>query len=570
MKTMLLVFIIIMGFGLSALEQPLELLNDANDADRITTRINQLKSLTSNNTITKSLKNIDSSSLQVRTDRDTLELWIYNFLSNSSSLISVTRQIESSLCNIYVHDDIWNVTVDAVDVEYLRTAFEDSTATDPTKGVYELDTNMFGPTSDIDNNGKTNILIYNIDDTDINGYFSPSDLLGGAYSNNMELLYIDDNPHDAGINSSYCYATLAHEFQHLIHCNHDSNESLWVNEGLAGFAQWVNGWISPYWMMLFTQNPDNNIIHWNAGADYPQSYLFMHYLYEHYVLADENIIYNLVSATQNSMEGLDAALVETGWGTDVTSINVFNNWVIANHINNPIFMDGLYSYSDNPIGTGQFSLTNTSEHSSYPITSNTVSMNHWSVNYILLENADFNLSIDFDGNDTSSDFHVQFITFYNNEPVEVLEMDLNTEMNGNIILPNSRNPYDEVLMVVTDTYFSYSQVSYSYNISDAVGSIEDEVNLLANYSVSNYPNPFNPTTKIQFSLPEGSDVSLDIYDIKGQRVRSLTTGFYNKGNHSVSWYGNDEFGNDVSSNIYFYKLKVNGKVKAMKKCLLLK
>ena len=287
MKKMLLFFaLIFVSMQLFAIQQPEELMNDINDAERIMTRLKQLNALTSNSE--QGLLN----SLITNTDEDSLELWVYNFLNNTHSLISVTRQINSTLCNIYVADDIWNVTIDPVDVEHLRNAFEDSTAADPTKGVYELDTVMFGITSDIDNNGKTNILIYDIDDTNINGYFSPSDLLGGPYSNNMELLYIDDNPHNAGIHSSYCYATLAHEFQHLIHCNHDSNETTWVNEGLSSFAQWVNGWISPYWMMLFTQNPDNNLVQWSAGADYPQSYLFMHYLYEHYVIGEENIIYN--------------------------------------------------------------------------------------------------------------------------------------------------------------------------------------------------------------------------------------------------------------------------------------
>ncbi len=291
--------------------------------------------------ITNSQQNF-SYTITVETNDDNIELWTYNFLNGTNTLIPATRQANSTLCNIYVADDIWGITVNATDVEYLRTVFEDSTAADPTKGIYELDTAMFGLSSDIDDNGKTNILVYNIDDNDINGYFSPSDLQGGSYSNQMEIVYIDENPHGSGINSSYCYATLAHEFQHLIHANYDSNESLWVNEGLASFAQWVTGWISPYWMMLFTQNPDNNLVQWNADADYPQSYLFMQYLYEHYKIGENNIIHNLVPLPENSTDGIDEALAITGWGPDVTSKEVFKNWVTANHINDPVFMEGLF------------------------------------------------------------------------------------------------------------------------------------------------------------------------------------------------------------------------------------
>jgi len=566
MKKKLLFFaLIFVSMQLFTIQQPEELMSDINDAERILTRMQQLNLLSSN--YEPDLTN----SLIRNTDEDSLELWVYNFLNNTHTQLSVTRQINSTLCNIYVHDDIWNVTIDQTDVEHLRNAFEDSTFSDPTKGVYELDTEMFGLTSDIDGNGKTNILIYNIDDTNINGYFSPSDLLGGAYSNNMELLYIDDNPHGAGIHSSYCYATLAHEFQHLIHCNHDTNESTWVDEGLAGFAQWVNGWISPYWMMLFTQNPDNNLVQWNAGADYPQSYLFMHYLYEHYVIEEENIIYNLVHATDNSTAGIDAALLETGWGADVTSKEVFNNWVIANHINDPVFMDGLYSYSDNPIGTGQFALNNTAEYSSYPVSSDNISMNHWGVNYILFENIDLDLSVDFSGESVNSDFHVQFVKFLNDEPVEVVEMELDGLMSGNITLQNPGIEYDKVLMIVTDTFTSYSQITYSYEAINSVNAEDEQVYIHSHNSVTNYPNPFNPSTTITYnqSTDINEDVQIVIYNLKGQKVKQYSADNLAGKQYSVVWDGTDQTNKPVSSGIYYYNV-ISGNIALTKRMLLIK
>jgi len=88
----------------------------------------------------------------------------------------------------------------------------------------------------------------------------------------------------------------------------------------------------------------------------------------------------------------------------------------------------------------------------------------------------------------------------------------------------------------------------------------------------NYPNPFNPSTTISFNLcaEHAEDASLIIYNIKGQKVKTLTNDQYEKGNHSVIWNGDDESGESVSSGIYLYKLKVNGKTEAVKKCLLLK
>jgi hypothetical protein len=87
----------------------------------------------------------------------------------------------------------------------------------------------------------------------------------------------------------------------------------------------------------------------------------------------------------------------------------------------------------------------------------------------------------------------------------------------------------------------------------------------------NYPNPFNPTTTISFSVTQTSSfVTLDIFNIKGQKVNTLINEALPAGKHSVVWDGKDEKGKNVSSGVYFYKLKVDDKTIATKKCLLLK
>ena len=88
--------------------------------------------------------------------------------------------------------------------------------------------------------------------------------------------------------------------------------------------------------------------------------------------------------------------------------------------------------------------------------------------------------------------------------------------------------------------------------------------------LNNYPNPFNPTTTIKFSIPEEGEVDLTIYNIKGQKIKTLAKNQYVKGDHSIIWNGNDELGNSVSSGLYFYRLNINGNTEAIKKCLLLK
>ncbi|MCD4665214.1 MAG: hypothetical protein K8R68_08075, partial [Bacteroidales bacterium] len=69
----------------------------------------------------------------------------------------------------------------------------------------------------------------------------------------------------------------------------------------------------------------------------------------------------------------------------------------------------------------------------------------------------------------------------------------------------------------------------------------------------NYPNPFNPETKIVFSIPEDSKINLSSYNIKGQKVRTLINNNKEKGFHNIIWNSKDNNGKLVASCVYFYK-----------------
>jgi len=75
----------------------------------------------------------------------------------------------------------------------------------------------------------------------------------------------------------------------------------------------------------------------------------------------------------------------------------------------------------------------------------------------------------------------------------------------------------------------------------------------------NYPNPFNPTTEIAFTLDQTADVNLSIYNMLGQKVRTLTNGSKNAGTHTLQWNGLDEMGQNVSTGIYLYRLTSGSK-----------
>ena len=87
--------------------------------------------------------------------------------------------------------------------------------------------------------------------------------------------------------------------------------------------------------------------------------------------------------------------------------------------------------------------------------------------------------------------------------------------------------------------------------------------------IGNYPNPFNPQTEIKFSLSEDSFVSVDVYNTKGQKIKSLLSEMRNAGLQSVNWNGTDDSGKKVGSGIYLYKL-INKNKSYSQKMILLK
>jgi hypothetical protein len=80
----------------------------------------------------------------------------------------------------------------------------------------------------------------------------------------------------------------------------------------------------------------------------------------------------------------------------------------------------------------------------------------------------------------------------------------------------------------------------------------------------NYPNPFNPETKISFGLPKSSHVKIRIYDISGRLVRNLVNRVMDSGYHQVIWNGQDNNGEQGSSGVYLCRMETSGYQKILK------
>lgn len=96
--------------------------------------------------------------------------------------------------------------------------------------------------------------------------------------------------------------------------------------------------------------------------------------------------------------------------------------------------------------------------------------------------------------------------------------------------------------------------------------VETFINQISNnYSLTNYPNPFNPVTNIKYTIPENGKIKIIVYDIKGKEIEILVNEYKVNGIYETKFYGNK-----LSSGVYFFSLSINNKLMLTKKMLLIK
>ena len=93
--------------------------------------------------------------------------------------------------------------------------------------------------------------------------------------------------------------------------------------------------------------------------------------------------------------------------------------------------------------------------------------------------------------------------------------------------------------------------------------------LLDEYLITNYPNPFNPSTNITYLIPNDSHINITIFDVNGNQVMSLVSEYMPSGQYTAYWNGKNEKGVSVSGGLYFYSIQ-SGEFRQTKKMILLK
>ena len=109
-----------------------------------------------------------------------------------------------------------------------------------------------------------------------------------------------------------------------------------------------------------------------------------------------------------------------------------------------------------------------------------------------------------------------------------------------------------IRLEIAENLFNEGGSQYFGKYASQSNENNNEVNEYA--LLGNYPNPFNPTTSISYSLPYQSSVELIVYDIMGRQVKAFSISSQSSGIQTITWDGRDETGNTVASGVYLYRL----------------
>ena len=418
-----------------------------------------------------------------------------NFNTDEQYIVQSTLRAIGEFCYIFVEDSQWLQTVHEETVNSIRRAFDDATPADLRRGIYEIQTALFGEPPDIDGDKRIYLLLLDIRDKGgkgsdfIAGFFSPVNQHRGVLrnprigvwvrSNELEMIYLDTQPQNAG--SQTAHGVLAHEFQHLIHWRHDTNETIWVNEGCAEYAMFICGYQVSGHVSAFERNPYVSLINWpqagsNQLAHYGAVYLWMLYLHEQY--GGPQTIAAIVKDRANGIAGINSALRSRS--VETTFPVIYADWKIANYLDNNEFADGQYGYQNE-----QLNLRPRRQHHSYPVLAKNNVLADYAADYIPFYSNTKNgsLSLTFES-DNRQPYDVRAIEFRGGQPVLIHNMSLTEMQRGGLLILDFGGSVDKVTLIPSaqpkHALLEHRTSSYSYGAQQVVEEVEFRATALRN------------------------------------------------------------------------------------------
>jgi hypothetical protein len=287
-------------------------------------------------------------------------------------------------------------------------------------GIYDTITGHFGlPPDSVDGDPRIYILLMDIidgervDGTRIMGYFDPINQYQNSQlprwarwirqvSNEVEMFYVDYAVLD--LKPDGAEDLVAHEFTHLVQWARDPEEAIWIDEGIAVYAEAMLGYEVDHLISAFEDEPDTPLLNWyDSLADYGAAYLFFAYVSERYggIPAIASIVKNEDHGTASIEQSLAAQ------GESVSFSDLFSDWVIANYLDDPDLGDGAYGYAAFDVH-----LKPSVVEALYPIDSKVSIIEPWSAHYIeFTKGQDDAISLTVSNNSSRADIVAQVMEY---------------------------------------------------------------------------------------------------------------------------------------------------------------
>ena len=262
-------------------------------------------------------------------------------------------QIDATLLYITPHSYFWaedGTDVNEGDMQALMDTFEEK--------IYPTDREFFGSEANpgVDGDPHIYVLYASSIGHNIAGYFNSSDSfnpLVKEYSNAHET-YVLGTSQDLGV--EYTYATLAHEFVHMIQNASDRNDVSWINEGFAEVGSFLNGYYVGGADSIYVQNPDLQLNAWadnsspDFSAHYGQSFLYLTYFLDRF---GEEATKALTNNPENDLTSVDDTLaelniVDPGTNQLISADDLFMDWAATMYLMDGSAGDGRYTYKNYP------------------------------------------------------------------------------------------------------------------------------------------------------------------------------------------------------------------------------